>query len=186
MGAGVGRRLGDDERRLYARMMEVYAGFLTHTDAQVGRVLDFVDRLGESDNTIVMIMSDNGASAEGGPGGTFNELYFFNFVPESMEENLRRIDDLGTPRANNHYPWGWAWAGQHAAEAVQARHPRGRGLRSAGVLVAGPRSVPVPVADPSATSTCTPSTCCPTLLELDRHRRAGPRSTASRRRRFTG
>jgi arylsulfatase A-like enzyme len=103
--------LGADERRLYARMMEVYAGFLTHTDAQVGRVLDFVDRLGETDNTIVLVMSDNGASAEGGVGGTFNELYFFNFVPESMEENLRRIDDLGTPRANNHYPWGWAWAG---------------------------------------------------------------------------
>jgi arylsulfatase len=56
-------------------------------------------------------MSDNGASAEGGPGGTFNEMYFFNFEPESLEENLRRIDDLGTPRAYNHYPWGWAWAG---------------------------------------------------------------------------
>ena len=92
-------------------MMEVYAGFLTHTDAQVGRVLDFIDRLGELDNTIVLVMSDNGASAEGGPRGSFNELYFFNFVPESLEENLRRIDDLGTPRANNHYPWGWAWAG---------------------------------------------------------------------------
>jgi arylsulfatase A-like enzyme len=103
--------LGTDERRLYARMMEVYAGFLTHTDAQVGRVLDFIDRLGETDNTIVMVMSDNGASAEGGPRGTFNEQYFFNFVPESMEENMRRIDELGTPQANNHYPWGWAWAG---------------------------------------------------------------------------
>jgi len=103
--------LGVDERRLFARMMEVYAGFLTHTDAQIGRVLDFVDRLNETDNTLVIVMSDNGASAEGGPGGTFNEQYFFNFVPESMQENLRRIDDLGTPRANNHYPWGWAWAG---------------------------------------------------------------------------
>lgn len=103
--------LSDDERRLYARMMEVYAGFLTHTDAQIGRVLDFVDTIGETDNTIVLIMSDNGASAEGGPGGTFNEQYFFNFVPESLQENLRRIDDLGTERANNHYPWGWAWAG---------------------------------------------------------------------------
>ncbi len=103
--------LSADERRLYARMMEVYAGFLTHTDAQIGRVLDFIERLGESDNTIVLIMSDNGASAEGGPRGSFNEQYFFNFVPESLEENLRRIDDLGTPRANNHYPWGWAWAG---------------------------------------------------------------------------
>jgi len=103
--------LSADERRLYARMMEVYAGFMTHTDAQVGRVLDFVEGLGELDNTIVLVMSDNGASAEGGPGGSFNEQYFFNFVPESFEENLRRIDDLGTERANNHYPWGWAWAG---------------------------------------------------------------------------
>ena len=100
-----------DEQHLYARMMEVYAGFLTHTDAQVQRVLDFIDELGELDDTIVIVMSDNGASAEGGAKGSFNEQYFFNFVPESMEENLRRIDDLGTPAANNHYPWGWAWAG---------------------------------------------------------------------------
>jgi arylsulfatase len=103
--------LSDDERRLYARMMEVYAGFLTHTDAQVGRVLNHLSAIGEADNTIVVIMSDNGASAEGGRTGTFNEAYFFNFVPESLEENLRRIDDLGGPHANNHYPWGWAWAG---------------------------------------------------------------------------
>ena len=84
---------------------------MTHTDAQVGCLIEFVDTLGELDNTVVIVMSDNGASAEGGPGGSYNEQYFFNFVPESLEENLRRIDDLGTPRANNHYPWGWAWAG---------------------------------------------------------------------------
>ena len=100
-----------DEKRLYARMMEVYAGFLEHTDHQVGRVLDLIERLGELDDTIVLIMSDNGASAEGGPQGSFNEMYFFNFEPESLEENLRRIGDLGTPHAHNHYPWGWAWAG---------------------------------------------------------------------------
>ncbi len=103
--------LSADEQRLYARMMEVFAGFLTHTDAQVARVLDFVAALGELDDTVVVVMSDNGASAEGGARGSFNEQYFFNFVPESLDENLRRIDDLGTPRANNHYPWGWAWAG---------------------------------------------------------------------------
>ncbi|MEQ1785781.1 MAG: arylsulfatase [Acidimicrobiales bacterium] len=103
--------LSADEQTLYARMMEVYAGFLTHTDAQVQRVLDFIDELGELDDTIVIVMSDNGASAEGGVKGSFNEQYFFNFVPESLEENLRRVDDLGTPLANNHYPWGWAWAG---------------------------------------------------------------------------
>ncbi|HUR78778.1 MAG TPA: arylsulfatase [Acidimicrobiales bacterium] len=100
-----------EERRLYARMMEVYAGFLTHTDAQVARLVEFIENLGELDNTIVMVMSDNGASAEGGARGSFNESYFFNFVPESLEENLARIDDLGGPTAFNHYPWGWAWAG---------------------------------------------------------------------------
>ncbi|GAC1530876.1 MAG: arylsulfatase [Acidimicrobiales bacterium] len=103
--------LSPDERRLYARMMEVYAGFLEHTDAQVGKLIDLIEGLGELDNTLVLAMSDNGASAEGGPRGSFNEMYFFNFEPESFEENLRRIDDLGSPRANNHYPWGWAWAG---------------------------------------------------------------------------
>lgn len=103
--------LSSDEKRLYARMMEVYAGFLTHTDAQVGRLLDFVDELGELDDTVVLVMSDNGASAEGGPRGSFNELFFFNFEPESLEENLARIDQLGGPEAYNHYPWGWAWAG---------------------------------------------------------------------------
>jgi len=103
--------LSPDERTLYARMMEVYAGFLEHTDAQLGRILDFIDSLGELDNTVVVAMSDNGASAEGGPRGSFNEMYFFNFEPESLEENLSRIDDLGGPLASNHYPWGWAWAG---------------------------------------------------------------------------
>ncbi|NBN89588.1 MAG: arylsulfatase [Actinobacteria bacterium] len=103
--------LSADEKRLYARMMEVFAGFLTHTDAQVGRLVNFLKTLDEFDNTIVLVMSDNGASAEGGPKGSYNEKYFFNFVPESLEENLKRIDLLGTEHANNHYPWGWAWAG---------------------------------------------------------------------------
>jgi arylsulfatase A-like enzyme len=103
--------LSADEKRIAARLMEVFAGFLTHTDVQVERLLSFVEQLGESENTIVIVMSDNGASAEGGVRGSFNEQYFFNFIPESLEENLKRIDDLGTPSANNHYPWGWAWAG---------------------------------------------------------------------------
>lgn len=100
-----------DEQRLYARMMQVYAGFLTHTDEQIGRLLAFIDSLDELDNTLVLVMSDNGASAEGGPRGSFNELYFFNFEPESVEENLALIDKFGGPEAYNHYAWGWAWAG---------------------------------------------------------------------------
>ena len=100
-----------EEKKLYARMMEVYAGFLEHTDHQFGRILDFLKTMGELDNTLVMVLSDNGASSEGGPEGSVNENLFFNFVPESLEENLAAIDELGGPKHFNHYPWGWTWAG---------------------------------------------------------------------------
>ena len=102
---------GADERRLYARMMEVFAGFLTHTDHHIGRLVDFLEDLGELDNTLIMVLSDNGASSEGGPTGSVNENKFFNFVPESLEQNLAAIDELGGPKHFNHYPWGWTWAG---------------------------------------------------------------------------
>jgi arylsulfatase len=100
-----------DEKRLYARMMEVFAGFLTHTDYHYGRLFDFLKSIGEWDNTIVMFISDNGASSEGGPSGSVNENKFFNNVPDSLEENLALIDDLGGPSTFNHYAWGWTFAG---------------------------------------------------------------------------
>jgi arylsulfatase len=100
-----------DERRLCARMMEVFAGFLEHTDHHIGRLLDFLESMGQLDNTLVMLISDNGASAEGGPLGSINENLFFNNVPERLEDNLAAIDELGGPKYFNHYPWGWAWAG---------------------------------------------------------------------------
>nr|BDT31691.1 arylsulfatase [Myxococcus sp. MH1] len=103
--------LSADERRLYARMMEVFAGFLEHTDHHIGRLLKFLEETGELDNTLIMVISDNGASAEGGPHGSVNELKFFNNTPESLEQNLEAIDELGGPRYFNHYSWGWAWAG---------------------------------------------------------------------------
>jgi arylsulfatase len=103
--------LSADERRLYARMMEVFAGFVSHADHHLGRILDTLEQLGELDNTLIMIVSDNGASAEGGVTGSFNEMRFFNQVPESFEDNLAHIDDLGGPSSYNHYAWGWAWAG---------------------------------------------------------------------------
>ncbi len=100
-----------EEKKLYARMMEVYAGFLTHTDFHIGRLLDFLKSIGEFDNTLIMVISDNGASAEGGPAGSVNENLFFNLVPESLEENFKLIEKLGGPELFNHYAWGWAWAG---------------------------------------------------------------------------
>jgi arylsulfatase A-like enzyme len=99
------------EKKLYARMMEVFAGFLTHTDNHIGRLLDFLKEIGELDNTLIMVISDNGASSEGGPTGSVNENLFFNNVPESLEENLKAIDKLGGPETFNHYAWGWTWAG---------------------------------------------------------------------------
>jgi arylsulfatase len=92
-------------------MMEVFAGFLEHTDHHIGRLLDFLKDLDELDNTLIMVLSDNGASSEGGPTGSVNENLFFNNVPESLEENLKRIDELGGPNTFNHYAWGWTWAG---------------------------------------------------------------------------
>ncbi len=103
--------LSPDARHLAARMMEVFAGFLSHTDHQIGRLLDFLKETGEFDNTLIMVVSDNGASAEGGPTGTTNELQFFNNAPEPLEDSLRAIAELGGPTTFNHYPWGWTWAG---------------------------------------------------------------------------
>lgn len=103
--------LTDDERRMFARQMEVYAGFLTQTDHHFGRVLDFLEEIGELDDTIVIVVSDNGASAEGGPDGTFNEVLFFNQVRERVEDNLRHYDGWGGLDTFGHYAWGWAWAG---------------------------------------------------------------------------
>jgi arylsulfatase A-like enzyme len=103
--------LPEPARKLSARMMEVFAGFLEHTDHQVGRLLDFLDGQGELENTLIMVISDNGASAEGGPTGTTNEAQFFNNAQEPLEESLALIDEIGGPKHFNHYPWGWTFAG---------------------------------------------------------------------------
>jgi arylsulfatase len=100
-----------DQRRVAARMMEVYAGFLTHADAQLGRILAALDDLGERDNTVVIVVSDNGASGEAGPHGSVSEFRFAQGRDEDPELNLAMIDELGGPRTYNHYPWGWAEAG---------------------------------------------------------------------------
>ncbi|HYX37765.1 MAG TPA: arylsulfatase [Oligoflexus sp.] len=104
-------QLSAPERQLFARMMEVYAGFLEHTDHYIGQLIDFLARIGELDNTLIMLISDNGASAEGGPNGSVNENKFFNNVEDNLEENLKALDELGGPKYFNHYPWGWTFAG---------------------------------------------------------------------------
>jgi arylsulfatase A-like enzyme len=103
--------LSADEKRLFTRMMEVFAGFLEHTDYHIGRLFDFLTSIGEFENTVIMLISDNGASSEGGPHGSVNENLFFNQVKEDLQTNLDQIENLGDPSTFNHYSWGWTWAG---------------------------------------------------------------------------
>ncbi len=98
------------ERALYARMQEVFAGFLTHTDHQIGRLVSALETRGLLDNTMILLLSDNGASAEGSSIGSINEGRF-TLGLDRLEDNLANIDELGGTRLYNHYAWGWAWAG---------------------------------------------------------------------------
>jgi hypothetical protein len=91
--------------------MECFAGFLSYTDAQLGRVFSFLAETGDRDDTVVMVVSDNGASSEGGPNGSINDGRLWNYDPAPPEELRERIDELGTPSAHNNYPWGWTMAG---------------------------------------------------------------------------
>jgi len=102
--------LPENEKQLFSRMAEVYAGFMSYTDHQIGRIIDFLEETGQLDNTLVIVISDNGASGEGGPTGSVNENNVANGVPDSLEQNLKFLDVLGSPLTYNHYPTGWAMA----------------------------------------------------------------------------
>ena len=102
--------LSEDERTLFIRMAEVFAGFVSYTDHEIGRLLDYLQDSGQLENTIIVVVSDNGASGEGGPNGSFNEMKFFNNIPDDVRENLLHLDELGSPTSYNHYCNGWAWA----------------------------------------------------------------------------
>jgi arylsulfatase len=103
--------LDGDDKRVYARYMEAFAGFLTHTDAQLGRLVESLRASGDLDNTLLMVLSDNGASSEGGPTGSLNDVRIWNGARTTREEQLRRIDEIGGPWCHNNYPWGWTVAG---------------------------------------------------------------------------
>ncbi len=100
--------LNDEEKRLFSRMAEVYAAFSEYTDAQIGRIIDYLDESGQLDNTLILYCADNGASGEGSPNGSVNENKFFNAWPDTIEDNLPLLDKLGGPDGYNHYPTGWA------------------------------------------------------------------------------
>ena len=129
------------EKQLFARQMEVYAGFAEMADTEIGRLLQALHDLGQADNTlIVYVAGDNGASAEGGKNGLFNELTYFNGVPESVQDQLKHLGDLGGPKAYNHYAAGWAVAGDTPFTWTKQVASNFGGTRN-GLVVVWPRRI---------------------------------------------
>ena len=103
--------LPENQQRLAARLQEAFAAFLDHTDHQIGRLVDGLRTMGQLDNTLLVVMADNGASQEGGPFGVMHEMKFFNGILETPDQAIARIDDIGGPHSHTNYPWGWAQCG---------------------------------------------------------------------------
>lgn len=103
--------LGDDQRRLACRLQEAFAAYLDHTDDQIGRLIAGLRGLDQLDNTLLLVLADNGASQEGGPFGVLHEMKFFNGIVDTPDALISRIDDIGGPHSHTNYPWGWAQCG---------------------------------------------------------------------------
>ena len=103
--------LSPNEKAFAARLQEAFAAMLEHTDHQIGRLISFLKEIGRWDNTLFILLSDNGASQEGGPKGVFDEMKWFNGIPENVDAAVARLDDIGGPESHCNIPWGWAQAG---------------------------------------------------------------------------
>ncbi len=101
----------ENQRLLASRLQEAFAAFLDHTDDQIGRLVEDLRDLGELDNTVILILGDNGASQEGGPFGVLHEMKFFNGILETPDEAVAHLDEIGGPHSHTNYPWGWAQVG---------------------------------------------------------------------------
>ena len=112
--------LKSEEKKLFSRLTEVYAGFSEYTDAQVGRIIDYLEQTGQLENTLIFYCADNGASGEGSPNGSVNENKFFNGYPDEMAENMKLIDKLGGPDTYEHYPDRMGGGLLDAVQDVQA------------------------------------------------------------------
>jgi arylsulfatase A-like enzyme len=121
--------LSGEEQRLFARMQEVFAGFMEHTDEQIGRVVSFLRTHGLLEDSVVMVLTDNGASGEGGRNGTINEYRYFLGLDDDVHEAMAAIDDLGGPLHHNQYPAGWAQAGNTPLKFYK-KYAHGGGVRA--------------------------------------------------------
>jgi arylsulfatase len=102
--------VAEPERRMFTRLQAAYAAMLDHADQHIGRLMAFLESAGQLDDTLVIVMSDNGASQEGGPFGMINAMGPYNLRRESLDEKIARIEDIGGPDTHSNFPWGWAMA----------------------------------------------------------------------------
>ncbi len=130
-----------DEKRLYARMQEVFAGFLEHADAQVGKIVDALERMGLRDDTLIIyIVGDNGPSAEGTLTGTINIMKTMMGLPDDVPTMLKNIDKIGGPEFENHYPVGWCWAGSSPLQWMKQVASHFGGTRN-GLVMSWPKGI---------------------------------------------
>jgi arylsulfatase A-like enzyme len=133
--------LSDDAKKLYAHHQEVFAGYLAQTDYEIGRLIAAVETLPEADNTLIIyIAGDNGPSAEGSLTGTLNNMMTQNGVPDTVENQLAHIDEIGGPEHENHYPVGWAWAGSSPFQWMK-RVPSHFGGTRNGMVISWPSHI---------------------------------------------
>lgn len=130
--------LTDGEKRVAARLQEAYAAFVEHTDAELARLVDFLESTGEMDNTVIIVTSDNGAAMEGGRVGTFSRIGFFNDMLEDFDEVVARLDEVGGPTADSHYAVGWAQASNTPLRWYKY-HTHGGGIRDPLIISWGDR-----------------------------------------------
>ena len=131
--------LSENERRFAARLTEAFAAQLDHTDAQIGRLVAFLEEIGRLDDTLLIVMSDNGASQEGGPTGVFDEMRWFNGMAEDVDEAVKRLDDIGGPDSHSNVPWGWSQVGNTPLKWYK-QNTHGGGVRDP-LIVHWPRRV---------------------------------------------
>ncbi|MGA9279129.1 arylsulfatase [Ilumatobacter sp.] len=152
-----------DEHRLFSRLAGAYAAMLHHFDQHLGRVIGALERTGQLDDTIVMVLSDNGASQEGGPLGFVNAMAPFNMVPEPVDEKLARLDDIGGPDTHSNFPHGWAMAANTPLRMYK-QNTHGGGIRDP-LIIRTPDTVAT-AAGELRHQFCHASDLAPTILEL--------------------
>ncbi|HWD67105.1 MAG TPA: arylsulfatase [Caulobacteraceae bacterium] len=132
--------LSENERAFAARLQEAFAAMLDHTDAQVGRLIEFLKAIGRWENTVFVLLSDNGASQEGGAAGVLDEMKWFNGLRENPDEAVLRLGDIGGPNSHCNIPWGWAQAGNTPLKWYK-QNTHGGGVRDP-LIVSWPKGSP--------------------------------------------